>query len=142
MQQAFELARPKSFEAATVGNFATAYDEATGSDRLKRKGVLATQIDLPDAGPSWIVVTHLQASDHGLAFGFRNQRSETQFSRLQPCFDFRADTSDFRSFFECCLTLFRTQRWWQCGHAFLLSAPAAKYRQRIEVRNRFRILLE
>lgn len=43
---------------------AVAYAEATGTDRLKRKGVLATQIDLPDAGPTWIVVTHLQSSDN------------------------------------------------------------------------------
>ena len=56
---------------------ATAYDEASGSDRLKRKGVLATQIDLPDAGPSWIVVTHLQASDSAEAAQIRADQVDT-----------------------------------------------------------------
>jgi len=42
------------------------FEASVGVERFKRKGVLVTQLDVPDYGPVWAYVTHLQA---GQAYG-------------------------------------------------------------------------
>lgn len=51
------LVTPHRVSESREISFADAY----GIDRLKQKGALATRVELPGAGPSWVVVTHLQA---------------------------------------------------------------------------------
>lgn len=53
---------------------AVTFSDATGADRLKRKGALATRVELPEVGPSWVVVTHLQASDNPTAAAVRGRQ--------------------------------------------------------------------
>ncbi len=37
------------------------FEASAGVERFKRKGVLVAQLDVPDFGPLWVYVTHLQA---------------------------------------------------------------------------------
>lgn len=46
----------------------------SGVDRLKSKGALATRVDLPDAGSTWIVITHMQAGHNDRAAETRSKQ--------------------------------------------------------------------
>lgn len=46
---------------AVSGRRSVVYRNGHGTDRLKQKGAMAMEVEIPEAGASWVVVTHLQS---------------------------------------------------------------------------------
>ena len=76
------------------------FREASGVDRLKGKGVMSATIDLPDAGPTAVYVTHLQAGSGDRAAAVRSAQVDELLAFARPEVNLAMLLGDFNLYAE------------------------------------------